>query len=126
MAGDRTRITTTGALGAGGDLRAAAAIVKDRAERIAGGWSETIPFRIEMEVAGKVATLSCDAPAAYPNEIAGVRHPVFAEGTDRSKWTWVLNQHRPFLSAAADQTAGEAMARYAKKIDRMCRQAGFR
>ena len=119
MAAGKVRFTTTGTLGTS-DLSAAARIVADRAKELAGAWSATIPGRIVTGVAGNVATISCDAPPAYPNEIAGVRHPVFGYPP------WVVNQHRPFLSRAADETAGAAMARYAQKVDRMCRQAGFR
>lgn len=124
MAGDRTRVTTTGALG-NSDLSAAAKIIADRAKELAGAWSARIPEQIKTEVSGTTATVSCDAPPAYPNEIAGVRHPVFGPTEKNPDPAWVTNQHRPFLSAAADEQAGAAMARYAKKIDRMCRQAGF-
>lgn len=118
MAGDRVRYTTTGTLGTS-DLAAAAKIVSDRARELAGAWSVQIPPRIELEISGNVATISCDAPPAYPNEIKGVRHPTFGHDP------WVANKYRPFLSRAADETAGAAMARYAKKIDRMCRARGF-
>jgi hypothetical protein len=37
----------------------------------------------------------------------------------------VPGNNRPFLAPAADQRAGAAMAKYAQKIDRMCRAAGF-
>jgi hypothetical protein len=125
MAGDRTRFTTTGALG-NSDLTAAAKIIADRAKELAGAWSATIPARIQTQVAGTTATVSSDAPPAYPNEITGVRHPVFGPTEKNPHPAWVTNQHRPFLSAAADEQAGAAMARYAKKVDKMCRQAGFR
>lgn len=111
--------TTTGALGAGSDLGAAARVIADRARELASAWSRQIPPAITVEVSGKVATISCDAPPAYPNEIEGVRHPTFGHDP------WVTNQHRPFLGRAADEQAGAAMARYADKIDAMCRKAGF-
>jgi hypothetical protein len=38
----------------------------------------------------------------------------------------VTNAHRPFLGPAADAGADAAMARYAKKVDKMCRAAGYR
>jgi hypothetical protein len=38
----------------------------------------------------------------------------------------VTNQYRPFLSTAADAKADAAMAKYAQKIDRLARRAGYR
>jgi hypothetical protein len=117
--------TTTGVLG-GGDLAAAAQIVADEAKRMAAVWSRQIPRRISTSVNGNVATISCDAPPAYPNEIEGVRHPVFGgRGTKRPRAPWVRNQHRPFLGPAADAKADAAMRRYADKIDKLARAAGF-
>jgi hypothetical protein len=118
-------ITTSGVLGTA-DLRAAAELVADGARAIAAGWGSTrIPPAIRVEVAGNMAIISCDAPPAYPNEVKGVRHPVFAHGP-RDTWHWVPNQYRPFLGPAADALAGAAMARYSRRIDTMCREAGFR
>jgi len=127
MAG--TRFTTLGAIG-GGDLRAAAQAIATRAKELA-GWSKQIPDRIEVEVAGDVATISCDAPPAYPGETRA-RHPLFARGdraapdAGKKGWgNWYGPPGEPFLGPACDQQAGAAMAKYAQKIDRMCRQAGF-
>ena len=102
--------------------RAAAQVIADRAKVLAAAWSVQIPPRIDVSVSGNVATISCDAPPAYPNEVEGVRHPVFGRHTER----WVTNEHRPFLDPAADAGADEAMARYAQKVDAMCRAAGYR
>jgi len=122
MAGSAS--TTVGAVG-GGDLKAAAEEIAEgvRAKAAASGLLET-SGRIEVSVSGSVATISCDAPSAYPNE-TNARHPVFAHGLDRSKWTWVAGNDRPFLGPAADERAGAAMARYARKIDRWCKARGF-
>jgi hypothetical protein len=115
-----SRVTSAAVIsGAGGDLGAAAQIVADEARRLA-SWSAQIPGRISVSVTGNVATISCDAPPAYPNEIEGVRHPTFGHEP------WRTNQHRPFLAPAADAKADAAMARYADKIDTMARKAGFR
>jgi len=116
-----TRVTTTGALGGagGGDLKAAAQIIADAAKALA-SWSVKIPPRIKVSVNGNTATISCDAGPAYPNEVAGVRHPTFGHEP------WVTNDHRPFLGPAADAGADPAMRRYAQKVDRMCRAAGYR
>jgi len=117
-----TQLTTAGAVG-GGDLRAAAEEIAKGARELA-AWSKQIPPDITVAVAGNTATISCEVGPAYPNE-TGSRHPVFARGPDPKAWTWVAGNLRPFLGPAADARAGAAMARYAQKIDRMCRQAGF-
>jgi hypothetical protein len=124
MASQVSRVTTTGTLG-GGDLGAAAGIVADKARALAGAWSRQIPAAISVSVSGKVATIECQVGPAYPNEIEGVRHPVFAQGPDRSKWTWVKNEYRPFLAPAADAASDAAMRRYANKIDGWARKAGY-
>lgn len=120
------RHTTTGALGVGGaDLMAAADVIADAARVLAGRWSTSVPPSIRVEGNGRTVTIIADAPAAYPNEVFGVRHPVFGPTNKNPDPSWVTNKHRPFLGPAADQKAGAAMARYAQKIDRMCRKAGF-
>lgn len=114
------RATTTGALGVpSGDLGAAAEIIADGARELA-AWSRKVPPNISVEVSGQTATISADAGPAYPNEVAGVRHPTFGHKP------WVENQHRPFLGPAADARSDAAMQRYAKKIDGWCKDAGFR
>jgi hypothetical protein len=121
-----SRVALLSALQGGGggdqDLRAAAQVIADGAKALAGAWSKQIPPRIKVSVDGNTATISCDAPPAYPNELAGVRHPVFGRHTER----WVTNAYRPFLSTAADARADAAMAKYAQKIDKLCRAAGYR
>lgn len=122
-----SRVTSAAVIsGAGGDLGAAATIIADGARALAAGWSAQIPGRISVSVTGNVATISCDAPPAYPNEIEGVRHPVFGPTAKNPDPKWVPNQYRPFLAPAADAKADAAMARYAGKIDSMARKAGFR
>ena len=120
-----SRVTLLSTLQGGGggdqDLRAAAQVIADGAKALAGTWSRSIPPRIGIRMEGNTATISCDAPPAYPNELAGVRHPVFGH-----RGTWVTNQYRPFLSTAADAKADAAMAKYAQKIDRLARRAGYR
>lgn len=114
-------------LAGGDDLGAAARVIADEAARIArgNGMPETAGS-IQVEVSGDAATIYSDAPAAYPNEVEGVRHPVFGgRGTSRPHAPWVPNEHRPFLGPAADAKAGDAMERYAQKYDRLLRKAGF-
>lgn len=121
-----TQLTTLGAAG-GGDLQAAAEVVADGAREIAGRWSASIPERIKVTVSGSTATISCDAPPAWPAETQA-RHPLFAQGPKGSGggWDhWYGPPGPPFLGPALDQRADPAMARYAQKIDAMCRRAGF-
>jgi len=114
------RVTTAGALGVGsGDLAAAAQIIADGARELA-AWSKQIPPAISVEASASMATISCQVGPAYPNEVAGVRHPTFGHDP------WVTNQHRPFLGPAADAKADAAMRRYAGKIDKWAKNAGFR
>ena len=115
------RTTTLGALTGrgGGDLGAAAAIIAAKARELA-SWSRQIPPAIGVRAHGNTAEISCQVGPAYPNEVAGVRHPTFGHEP------WVTNEHRPFLGPAADAASDKAMARYAQKVDAMCKKAGFR
>jgi hypothetical protein len=117
MAG--TSRTTVGAVG-GGDLKAAAEEIADgaRSNALKAGLVETAG-RIEVEVSGLTATISCESPAAYPAETRA-RHPLFG---DREHWYGPPGER--FLGPAADQRAGAAMARYAQKIDRLLKARGF-
>ena len=114
-----SRVTTLGALGGGGDLGAAAKIIADRAKELASSWSSQTPASIGVEVAGKTATISADAPPARPAELR-LRHPLFG---DREHWYGPPGEK--FLAPAADEAADAAMARYAKKIDGWARKAGY-
>jgi hypothetical protein len=118
MAGTVSRVTTTGAVG-GGDLAAAAGIVADKARELAGSWSAKIPPSISVSVSGKVATITADAPDAYPAEMRA-KHPLFG-----NREFWYGPPGARFLAPAADAAAGAAMARYAKKIDGWARKAGY-
>ena len=113
-----TQLTTLGAVG-GGDLAAAAEVIAQTARELAATWSKQIPPRITVAVAGNTAVISCDVGPAYPGETRA-RHPLFG-----NRKRWYGPPGAPFLGPAADARAGAAMARYAKKIDRMCRKAGF-
>jgi hypothetical protein len=115
---------TTGSVG-GGELGSAAEEIAETARRLA-AWSQQVATSIAVDVdeGAHRAVISTDAAPAYPNEV-NARHPVFARGADRTKWTWVAGNDRPFLAPAADRRAGAAMAKYAQKIDRLCRERGF-
>lgn len=115
MAGEQ--LTTLGAAG-GGDLQAAAEVIAGTARELA-GWSAKVPGSITVTVSGQTATIKADAPAAYPAETRA-RHPLFG-----SRDHWYGPPGSPFLGPALDRRAGDALARYAKKIDSMCRKAGF-
>lgn len=129
MAG--TYQATTGSVG-GGELGDAAEEIAQDARKRSLEWSGTVAESMAIEGDDKKMTVSFDAPAAYPNE-TGSRHPLFADSDKpRSTWTWTdkfgrgFSNHRPFLAPAADSRAGAAMAKYAKKIDRLCRDRGFK
>jgi hypothetical protein len=114
-------LATTGSLGiASGDLGAAAEIIADEARRLAAAWSVQIPASIAVRASEHEATISTSAGPAYPAETRH-SHPLFG---DRSHWYGPPGE--PFLRPAADAKAGAALARYAKKIDRWCRDAGFK
>lgn len=112
--------TYRGLAAEGDDLGAAADLVAREAARIAtaNGMPETAAS-ISVEVSGTSVIVYSDAPAAYPNEVPGIRHPVYGHPP------WVTNQYRPFLKPAADAKASEAMERYAQKLDGWLRKAGF-
>jgi hypothetical protein len=113
---------TTGSVG-GGELGAAAEEIAEEARRL-GAWSAQIASSIAVQVDGgqSWAEISCDAGPAYPAE-TGARHPLFG---DREHWYPPSAKQRPFLAPAADRRAGAAMAKYAQKIDRLCREKGFK
>jgi hypothetical protein len=91
-------------------LERAAEIIADQARANAAPWSVRIPPAMQVAVVYPVAYVSNSAPPAYPNEVKGVRHPVFGgRGTARPDAPWVTNEYRPFLAPAADQ-AGDAAA----------------
>lgn len=119
-----TQVTTVGAVG-GGELGQAAEEIANGARALA-SWSTQIPGNIRVEVAGDTALIISDAPAAYPAETRA-RHPLFAKLSEKpygKGWKhWYDAPGQRFLGPAADLRAGAAMARYATKIDRLCREA---
>lgn len=116
-----------GTVADGSDLGQAADVIAQEARRIAAanGMPETAAS-ISVQVQGSRAIVYSDAPAAYPNEVAGVRHPVFGPTLRNPKPAWVANEYRPFLAPAADAKASAAMKRYERKLDGWLRTAGFR
>lgn len=117
--------TYRAAVAGGDDLDAAANVIADEARRLA-SWSRQVSSDINVDTSGdgRTATVWSEAPPAYPNETDS-RHPVYARGEDRAKWTWTAGNNRPFLGPAADAKASDAMARYAQKFERLLRKAGF-
>jgi hypothetical protein len=109
---------TTGSVGCG-DLAAAAEEIAGRARELA-AWSAQIPGRITVDGDEKTMTISCDAPPAYPGETRA-RHPLFG-----NRKHWYGPPGEPFLRPAADERAGAALAKYADKVDRWCKEAGFK
>jgi hypothetical protein len=108
-------------------LLEAAKVIADQAKVNASGWSKRIPPSIRVSGSYPEVFIRSAAPPAYPNEIPGVRHPVFGgRGTRRPHAPWVTNQHRPFLAPAADQRADQAAEKFATIIDDWAIKAGFR
>jgi len=112
-----TRETTTGAVG-GGELGQAAEEIADGARGLA-GWSKQIASSISVDATDAEAVISTDVGPAYPGETRA-RHPLFG-----NRKHWYGPPGKPFLGPAADARAGAAMAKYAKKIDRMVRESGL-
>ena len=108
-------------------LREAAQIIADQARVNAAGWSVRVPPSIRITGGGVTVSISSGAPPSYPNEIPGVRHPVFGgRGTKRPHAPWVTNQHRPFLAPAADEKADAALEAFSKVIDDWAAEHGYR
>lgn len=114
--------TYRGAVAEGEDLGAAANVIADEARRL-GGWSRQIAEDLNVDVAGdgKTATVWTDAGPAYSAE-TGARHPLFGS---RKHWYPPAENQKKFLGPAADAKASEAMDRYAQKLNRLLKKAGF-
>jgi hypothetical protein len=100
--------------------RAAAEIIAAEARRIAARYSETIPPSIHVSGVGDRWSVIADAPAAYPNEVLGVRHPVFG-----NRHVWVTDAYRPFLAPATDAKADAAAEEIGKTVDDWTKERGF-
>ena len=106
-------------------LREAAEVIAEQA-RMNAHWSARIPPSIKVSGGSGGVSIMSGAPPAYPNEVDGVRHPVFGgRGTRRPKAPWVTNQHRPFLAPAADQRIDEAAEKFAQVIDDWAKEHGY-
>ncbi len=108
-------------------LEEAAKIILERAKRNAAGWSARIPPSLTLKVSGSTAVIRSGAPPAYPNEVAGVRHPVFGgRGTRRPRAPWVRNQHRPFLAPAGDEAADKALEKFGLYVEDLAHKHGYK
>jgi hypothetical protein len=106
-------------------LREAAEVIAEQA-RVNASWSARIPPSIKVSGGSGGVSIMSGAPPAYPNEVAGVRHPVFGgRGTSRPKAPWVTNKHRPFLAPAADERIGEAAQKFAQVLDDWAKKHGY-
>lgn len=117
-----TRQTTVGAVG-GGELVQAAEEIADGARENAQAWAKTgatVQSIHTEQQDEKSVTIVADSGASYPAETRS-RHPLFG-----NREHWYGPPGRPFMGPAADERAGAALAAYAKKVDRMCREAGFK
>lgn len=119
--GVANRQSTVGAVG-GGELVQAAEEIADGARRNAATWAKTgaVVASIHTEQSSEASVLIvADAPAAYPAETRA-RHPLFG-----NREYWYGPPGHAFLGPAADERAGAALAKYAKKVDRLAKAAGF-
>lgn len=108
-------------------LMEAAKVIADQAKENAAGWSARIPPSIRISGSYPEIIIRASAPPAYPNEIPGVRHPVFGgRGTKRPEAPWVTNEHRPFLAPAADERINEAAEKFAVIIDDWAIKRGYK
>lgn len=101
-------------------MLAAAAIIANDARVRAAAWSVQIPGTLKLKATDSTATITSDRGPSYPNEVLGVRHPVYG-----NRHVWVTNQYRPFLAPAAAAKADAATAEIAKTIDDFCHDLGF-
>ena len=108
-------------------LLEAANVIAKQAQDNASGWSARIPGSIKVSGSYPEVIIRASAPPAYPNEVDGVRHPVFGgRGTRRPGAPWVRNQHRPFLAPAADQKGNEAAEKFAVIIEDWAVKLGYK
>src|SRR5215469_10054113 len=118
----------------GWHMRAAALIIAREAQRLAATWSEQVPPSIKVKASGNTAEIKSSAGPSYPNEVKGVRHPVFGLGRTGNEWSlthrprppWRTNRHRPFLVPAVDAKADDAAKEIARVIDEIAHDAGFK
>ena len=108
-------------------FNAAVKIIADMARAYSAAWSVRVPPSIRTYGSYPEKIIRASAPPAYPNEIPGVKHPVFGgRGTKRPKAPWVVNQHRPFLAPAADEGSDAAAAEFGNVIDDWAIALGYK
>lgn len=119
-------------------LLEAAQVVADQARSNA-SYSTRIPAAIYVKprLAGKsagamVGVSEAKAPEAKVLELGNkgsrsgtFRHPVFADSTNRSDWTWVDQDRQPFLFPALHQKRQEAIAVVARAVLEAARIGGL-
>ena len=102
-------------------MAAAAWIIAREAMALASVWSEQVPPSIRVYGRARYAVIFSQVGPSYPNEVKGVRHPVFG----MPKVSWVDNAYRPFLAPAAVAKADAAAAEIAMTIDDYCHSLGY-
>jgi hypothetical protein len=101
-------------------LREAGDLVAEEARVVAAPWSKQVPPSIEVHEGADAVIVSSGVGPSYPNEVKGVRHPVFGHDA------WVTNEFRPFLAPAVDAKAGQAAEVVAKVVDDWGLELGYR
>jgi hypothetical protein len=107
-------------------MLAAAAIIAREAQALAATWSVQIPPTMKVTASDSTFKVSSAVGPSYPNEVAGVRHPVYGPTLRNPHPAWVTNDYRPFLAPAVDAKADAAAAEIAKSIDDFCHDLGFK
>lgn len=108
------------------------------AVKVEASWSTRIPGAVKTKATFTARKTSVSiyvdpkmAPEAAPlnhGDRGGTfRRPVFADADEeRSDWTWVSQQARPFMLAAIQPHFRDADVAMAKVLDTIARKAGFR
>lgn len=99
-------------------------------------WSSRIPGAIGVSVntsmkSGGVRIVTKASKAPHARAYEGIatrkpvfRHPVFARGDNRSNWTWVTENTRPFLVPAVKSGQDDARRQIADVVQRAMNRVG--
>lgn len=96
--------------------------IAEEARTLAAAWSDSVPPSIEViDGGGDTVIVASGVGPSYPNEVRGVRHPVFG-----NREVWVTNEYRPFLAPAAEGKADAVAVAIARVVDDWGAELGFR
>jgi len=104
----------------GDHLSRACHIISDRARELSSSWSLRTPIMQRVLVAGNVGIIENFAPPGRPAELR-LNHPLFG-----NREFWYGPPGAPFLRPAAEEKVDEAAWEYAKYIDNVLRDHGWK